>query len=171
MFRSTSVTVISHVGDKKISLDGKSSGRYIFVTVWEICVLGVKIYCELDWSSRALTTAERFVCESPSIVFCLHIHIVRPESLGSKSEEDSIAAYVTVPISEDVRETAGHENVMDGPRVCDTTGCNVETWDAHQKRQRIIPLFGPTSKICTPSRWAVIVANPSEFFVPFPYVE
>ena len=36
MVRLASVTLRSHAGDKKTTLESKSSGRYIFETIWEI---------------------------------------------------------------------------------------------------------------------------------------
>ena len=43
-----------------------------------------------------------------------------------------MTAYVTVPSSFVVLETAGQENVVAGPRVCVATGCNVETYVVYQ---------------------------------------
>jgi hypothetical protein len=91
--RSASARLRSHFGDRKTTLEGKSSGRYIFETVWETLVFIVQIYGEPKTeASGVLTRAECFFCESPSTAFRFHIHIVRPFASESKSEEDSMTA-------------------------------------------------------------------------------
>lgn len=55
----------------------------------------------------------------------LHIHIVRPASSKEISEDEPMMAYVLHAFCE-LDVTAGHEKVVEGPRVCDITGCKVD---------------------------------------------
>jgi hypothetical protein len=67
-----------------------------------------------------------------------------------------------------VRETAGQENVVLGPRVCEATGWRVLSWMwaeellivRHQAGYE--EAGGRTSRMCTPSPCAATVTCPSE---------
>lgn len=65
---------------------------------------------------------ECFFLTSPS---GFHSQIVRPLSDTSTSDADSMTAYVNVPFSDVVWEMDGQEKKVDGPSVCETTGCDV----------------------------------------------
>ena len=61
----------------------------------------------------------------------LHIHTVRPRSSVGTSWAESITAYVVYASPSSlllVTVTAGQLNEVAGPRVCEMTGCNVETY-------------------------------------------
>ena len=96
------------------------------------------MYVKLKGTSLAevlLTSVDFFFCESISDKLADRLsfqdHNVRLYSSAGKSEDDSITACVVqicVPFSTVLRLTAGQENVVDGPRVCETTGCKLASW-------------------------------------------
>jgi hypothetical protein len=83
--------------------------------------------------SKKLTVTDVFFWDAISKLadrLSLHAHIVRPKSSESTSGEDAMTAYVVqmwAPFSTVLRLTAGQENVVEGPRVCDTTGCRLDS--------------------------------------------
>lgn len=128
------------------------------------------LYVKLKATSLAevfLTSVEFFFCES---IFKLadrlsfQDHNVRLYSSAGTSEDDSMTAYVVqmcVPFSTVLRLTAGQENVVDGPRVCETTGCKLASW-MRVRSERLVLFQSRTSSICMPSPCAATVTYPSE---------
>lgn len=102
--------------------------------------LSVKFMVERNGYFGILTTVDCFFLESPS---GFHIQIVLPLSAASRSEAESITAYVNVSSCEVVRETDAQEKEVEGPSVCETTGCDVATY--HPPKGKI----PQTQKVCS----------------------
>jgi len=94
-----------------------------------------QICIEMIVTGDMLTTTDFFLKDARSTKgldrFSLHVHIVRPASCASTSAEEAIAAYVVHIVSVPSRVNrlmAGQQNIVEGPRVWETTACTADTF-------------------------------------------